>query len=148
MKVKLFATCLVDTFFPETGEATIRLLRHFGVDTEFPRDQTCCGKPPNSAGYTYEAMEAARHFLSIFNGNEPIVVPSGSCASMIKLHYPEMFRSEPKMLAKAETVAAATFELTQFLVHKLQAHKAGFCFCRNEISQCEFGVVVGNFWLK
>ncbi len=126
MKTQLFATCLVDTFFPETGEATVRLLRHFGMDVEFPKDQTCCGKPPNSAGYTYEAKEAARHFLSIFHGNAPIVIPSGSCASMIKLHYPEMFKNEPRMLEKAEAVAAATFELTQFLVHKLQAHRAGF----------------------
>jgi L-lactate dehydrogenase complex protein LldE len=125
MRAQLFATCLVDRFFPETGEATVRLLRHFGVDVDYPGKQTCCGKPPNSAGYNAEAKKAAEHFISVFEGDDPIVVPSGSCASMIKIHYPEMFEYDPRMLAKAESVADRTFELSQFLVHKLEAHKAG-----------------------
>ncbi|MDA8406347.1 MAG: (Fe-S)-binding protein [Deltaproteobacteria bacterium] len=126
MRVQLFATCLVDTFFPETGEAVVKLLRHYGVDVSYPKEQTCCGKPPNSAGYRKEARKAAEHFISVFDGTDPIVIPSGSCASMVKNHYPDLFKDDPKMFRKAEAVARRTFEFSQFLVHVLKAHESGF----------------------
>ncbi|MHB8205555.1 MAG: (Fe-S)-binding protein [Desulfomonilaceae bacterium] len=126
MRVQLFATCLVDTFFPETGEAVVKLLRHYGVDIGYPKEQTCCGKPPNSAGYRKEARKAAEHFISVFDGTDPIVIPSGSCASMVKNHYPDLFKDDPKMFRKAEAVARRTFEFSQFLVHVLKAHESGF----------------------
>ncbi len=126
MRVQLFATCLVDTFFPETGEAVVKLLRHYGVDISYPKEQTCCGKPPNSAGYRKEARKAAEHFISVFDGTDPIVIPSGSCASMVKNHYPDLFKDDPKMFRKAEAVARRTFEFSQFLVHVLKAHESGF----------------------
>ena len=125
MRVQLFGTCLVDTFYPETGEAVVRLLRHFGVEVIFPKDQTCCGKPADSAGYVREARKAAEHFISVFDGSDPIVIPSGSCASMVKNHYPALFRENDRMRQKAEETAARTYELTQFLVHVLELHKAG-----------------------
>jgi len=111
MRVQLFATCLVDTFFPETGEAVVKLLRHYRVDISYPKEQTCCGTPPNSAGYRKEARKAAEHFISVFDGTDPIVIPSGSCASMVKNHYPDLFKDDPKMFRKAEAVARRTFEL-------------------------------------
>lgn len=126
MQVQFFSTCLIDTFFPETGEATVRLLRHFDVDVVYPRGQTCCGKPPDSGGYRKEAVRAAEHFLSVFDRGDPIVIPSGSCASMVKNHYPHLFNGNDRMRQKAEETAARTYELTQFLVHVLQADKAGF----------------------
>ncbi|MBI5250638.1 MAG: (Fe-S)-binding protein [Desulfomonile tiedjei] len=125
MRVKLLGTCLVDTFFPDAGEAVVKLLRYFGVDVVYPKDQTCCGKPPNSAGYVDEARHAARHFISVFQGDEPIVIPSGSCASMVKIHYPELFENDPVMKEKAENTARRAYELTQFLVHVLKAHESG-----------------------
>lgn len=125
MRVQLFGTCLVDTFFPETGEAVVRLLRHFGVEVVFPKEQTCCGKPADSAGYVREVRKAADHFLSVFNGSDPIVIPSGSCASMVKNHYPGLFDGNDRMRRKAEETAARTYELSQFLVHVLELHKAG-----------------------
>jgi L-lactate dehydrogenase complex protein LldE len=125
MRVQLFGTCLVDTFFPDAGEAVVKLLRHFGVQVVFPRGQTCCGKPPSSAGYEEETRHAARRFLSVFKADDPIVIPSGSCASMVKTHYPALFKNEPQMKAKAEEVAARTYELSQFLVHVLKVHEAG-----------------------
>jgi L-lactate dehydrogenase complex protein LldE len=125
MRVQLFATCLVDTFFPETAEAAVRLLRHFGVEPVFPKGQTCCGKPADSGGYTYESRKAAEHFLSVFDGSDPIVIPSGSCASMVKNHYPELFKDNDRMREKAESIAARTYELSQFLVHVLKAHEVG-----------------------
>jgi len=113
--------------FPETGEATIRLLRHFGVEIGYPAGQTCCGKPAESGGYTRESRKAAEHFISVFEGTDgPIVIPSGSCASMVKNHYPELFKDDPLMRQKAEIIASRTYELTQFLVHVLKAHETGF----------------------
>lgn len=124
MQIQLFGTCLVDTMFPETGEAVMRLLRHFGVKIGYPPGQTCCGKPADSGGYTRESRKAAEHFISVFeNTDGPIVIPSGSCASMVKNHYPELFQDNPVMRQKAEVIASRTYELTQFLVHVLKAHE-------------------------
>jgi len=113
--------------FPETGEATLKLLRHFGVDVKYPKGQTCCGKPADSGGYRGESRKAAEHFISVFDGSaDPIVMPSGSCASMVKNHYPELLKDNERMRQKAEAIASRTYELTQFLVHVLHAHENGF----------------------
>ena len=127
MRIQLFGTCLIDTMFPETGEATLKLLGHFGVDIKYPKGQTCCGKPADSGGYSRESRKAAEHFISVFDGStDPIVIPSGSCASMVKNHYPELFKDNERMRQKAEAIAGRTYELTQFLVHVLHAHEKGF----------------------
>ncbi len=126
MRVQLFGTCLMDAFFPEVGEATVRLLRHFGVEVAFPQGQTCCGQPAFNAGYRTEARGAAEHFLSVFEGADSIVTPSGSCAAMVKHHYPELFRNHPTLSEKAQSVAGRVYELSQFLVRRLGADQAGF----------------------
>jgi L-lactate dehydrogenase complex protein LldE len=125
MRVLLFGTCLVDTFFPEAGEATVRLLRRFGAEPVFPKGQTCCGQPAFNAGYEAQARAAAEHFLWEFDGDDPIVTPSGSCAAMVKHHYPRLFRDDPKRLAMANRAGERIYELTQFLVHVAKAHEAG-----------------------
>ncbi|MDD3473734.1 MAG: (Fe-S)-binding protein [Syntrophaceae bacterium] len=126
MRVQLFATCLVDTFYPETGEAVLRLLRHFGVEVAYPREQTCCGKPANSGGHAKQARKAAEHFISVFRGPDPVVIPSGSCASMVKNHYPGMFHDNIRLFEASKELASRTFELSQFLVNVLKAHERGF----------------------
>jgi L-lactate dehydrogenase complex protein LldE len=125
MRVQLFTTCLIDAFFPETREAVLRLLRHFGVEVVIPRGQTCCGKPSDSGGYTRESRRAAVHFLSLFQGSDPILIPSGSCASMVKNHYPLLLGNDPRLREKAEVLAGRTYELSQFLVQVLRVHEAG-----------------------
>lgn len=126
MRVQFFSTCLVDTFFPETGEAAVKLLRHFGIDVAYPQGQTCCGKPADSGGYTAETREAAKHFLSVFSRTDgPIVMPSGSCASMVKNHYPALFKDDHTLFDQSLAVADRVYELSQFLVHVLKVHEAG-----------------------
>jgi L-lactate dehydrogenase complex protein LldE len=125
MRVQFFSTCLVDTFYPETGIAAIRLLQHFGVEISVPKGQTCCGKPSNSGGYAQPSQSAAEHFLKTFYRPEPIVIPSGSCASMVKNHYPLLFEKNPVMKAKSQEIGNRTYELTQFLVNVLKAHESG-----------------------
>lgn len=126
MRVQFFSTCLIDTFFPETGEAAVKLLRHFGVEVAYPKGQTCCGKPADSGGYTAETREAAKHFLSVFAPTDgPIVMPSGSCASMVKNHYPELFKDDRRLHDQSVAVGERVYELSQFLVHVLKVHEAG-----------------------
>src|SRR5436853_7280948 len=85
LKVSLLVTCLGDALFPEVGVATVRLLRRLGVAVDFPAAQTCCGQPHGNSGYRDDARELARHTIAAFAGAERVVVPSGSCAAMVKL---------------------------------------------------------------
>lgn len=118
-KVHFFATCLVDLFYPSVGLAGMELLRNAGLKVTLRQGQSCCGQPAFSGGYSEEAREVARAQLDAFSGEEPIVVPSGSCAGMMRSRYPELFkgdRDERKALAFSERV----YELTWFLVHVLK----------------------------
>lgn len=113
----LFATCLVDQFAPEAGLDTVRLLEREGIVIHFPEEQTCCGQPAYSSGYPDEARAVARRQLELFPEAWPVVVPSGSCAAMIRHHYPKLFAADPVLLAKATALSERVFELTEFLVH-------------------------------
>jgi L-lactate dehydrogenase complex protein LldE len=115
--VYLFATCLVDQFAPEAGLDTVRLLEREGIAVHFPEDQTCCGQPAYSSGYPDEARAVARRQLALFPEPWPVVVPSGSCAAMMRHHYPELFAGDPFLRRQAEALAERVFELTEFLVH-------------------------------
>lgn len=115
--VYLFATCLIDQFAPEAGLDTVRLLEREGITLHFPMAQTCCGQPAYSSGYPDEARAVARQQLDLFSEPWPVVVPSGSCAGMLRHHYPALFAEDPVLHAKALNLAERTYELTEFLVH-------------------------------
>jgi L-lactate dehydrogenase complex protein LldE len=125
MKVSLFITCLVDQFFPEVGVSVVRLLRRLGVEVDFPSAQTCCGQPAFNTGFTHEARELARRFISIFEESEYIVAPSGSCTSMVRVYYPELFKDDPAWQKRADSMASRTYELTEFLVNVLRVEDVG-----------------------
>ena len=91
LRVALFVTCLGDVFYPEVGEATVRLLRRLGVSVDFPLAQTCCGQPAFNAGFHAQARRVAQRNLAIFADAEYIVVPSGSCTAMMRVFYRELF---------------------------------------------------------
>ena len=114
--VYLFGTCVLDLFFPEAGMDAIRLLEREGIRVHFPQGQSCCGQPAYTSGYTDEARAVARTQLELFPNDWPLVVPSGSCAGMIRHHYGELFRSEPATLTRVEALAARTYELAEFLL--------------------------------
>src|SRR6202140_5913114 len=115
-RVGLFVTCLVDLFRPVVGFAAVKLLEEAGCIIEVPRAQTCCGQPAYNSGDRADAKAIARQVIAAFAGYDYVVAPSGSCAGMVKVHYPELFADEPAMLAEAEELAARTHELVSFLV--------------------------------
>ena len=102
MTVQLFVTCIIDTLYPETGEAVVRVLEKAGVKVSFPPGQTCCGQPAFNAGLRQQARKMAIQTIRAFEGYPgPVVVPSGSCAAMIRHSYAELFADDPKWLPRA-----------------------------------------------
>jgi L-lactate dehydrogenase complex protein LldE len=113
-----FGTCLVDLFFPQVGISAMRLLRREGIRVLYPQGQTCCGQPAHNSGYGREAREVARCQLDAFPEALPVVVPSASCAGMLRFHYPRLFAGTPDA-GRAEALASRVYELTDFLVQVL-----------------------------
>jgi L-lactate dehydrogenase complex protein LldE len=116
VRVALLVTCLVDLFRPSVGFAAVKLLEAAGCTVIVPRAQTCCGQPAYNSGDKADAKAIARQVIEAFAGFDYVVAPSGSCAGMVKVHYPELFADEPATLAKSEELAARTWELVSFLV--------------------------------
>lgn len=124
--VYFFATCVIDQFFPDAGLDAITLLEREGVRVHFPDDQTCCGQPAYTSGFHDEARAVAARQLTLFPNDWPVVVPSGSCAGMMKHHYPTLFAGDPEKKAQAERLAGRVYEFTQFLVEVLQFRPADY----------------------
>lgn len=120
-QVYLFGTCVVDLFYPEAGLDTIQLLEREGLSVHFPQGQTCCGQPAYTSGYTDEARKVARSQLALFANDWPVIVPSGSCAGMLRHHYLDLFKDEPETLKKAQALSERTFELAEFLLFVCKA---------------------------
>jgi L-lactate dehydrogenase complex protein LldE len=120
-RVSLFVTCIVDQVFPQVGIAMTEVLERLGYRVDFPASQTCCGQPAFNSGYPEEARTVARHFLNVFRDAEYIVVPSGSCASMISHHYAELFGDRPKP-------ASRVWEFSKFLLEVAQVEDVGARF--------------------
>src|SRR5215210_180092 len=120
MRVGLFVTCLVDLMRPRIGFAALELLESAGYDVIVPETQTCCGQPGYNSGDRASALQLARKTIAEFEACEYIVAPSGSCAGMIRTHYPDLFRSAPEELARVRALGDKTYELTDFLVNVLR----------------------------
>ncbi|MGE6375656.1 (Fe-S)-binding protein [Peribacillus muralis] len=127
MKVTLFATCLVDLFQSNVGKATVELLERLGCEIDFPESQICCGQPAYNSGYTKDSKEAMKKMIKTFADSEYIVTPSGSCAAMFK-EYPVLFQGDAEWEEKAVSLAARTYELTQFIVDVLKVTDVGATF--------------------
>lgn len=114
-KVALLVTCLVDQIMPDVGVATVRLLRRAGFEVDFPPAQTCCGQPFFNSGFQKEAAKLARRTIEIFEPYEAIVLPSGSCTTMIRVEYPHLLQDDAAWHGRAQALAAKTYELSLFL---------------------------------
>ena len=120
MRVVLFVTCLVDLVRPRIGFAALELLERAGCEVVVPQTQTCCGQPAYNSGDRASALALARKVIAEFEDCAYVVAPSGSCAGMIRTHYPELFSDAPSELARVRALSEKTYELTDFLVNVLR----------------------------
>jgi L-lactate dehydrogenase complex protein LldE len=123
MKVSLFVTCLADQFHPAVGMSVVRVLRRQGCEVDFPEGQICCGQPAMNSGYPAEARTVARRLVESLAKAEHVVSPSGSCCGMIRHHFHTLFADDAGLLREAESLAARTYEFSQFMVKVLGVEK-------------------------
>jgi L-lactate dehydrogenase complex protein LldE len=118
--VYLFGTCLVDLFVPEAGLDAVHLLEREGLRVLFPQEQSCCGQPAYTSGNPDSARAVARAQIDLFTEPWPIVVASGSCAGMMRHHWPALFADDPEYAERAKRIAERVFEFAEFLVRMLR----------------------------
>lgn len=127
-KVALFITCIGDQFFPQVGECVVKILRRLEVEVTFNPAQTCCGQPAFNTGYRQEAKGVAARVLDLFEDADYVVAPSGSCTSMVRVFYPELFAGDPGLLHKWERLKDRFYEFSEFLVGVLKVEDVGARF--------------------
>lgn len=127
-RVSLFVTCVVDQLFPRVGLAMADVLERLGYSIDFPEAQTCCGQPAFNSGFRDEARDVARHFLAVFRDADYVVVPSGSCTSMITHHMAEILTGEER--DEARRIAPRVWEFSKFLTEVAQVEDVGARFER------------------
>ena len=127
MRIALFVTCLADAMFPQVGQATVRLLERLGHEVVFPTEQTCCGQMHVNTGYQDEALPLVRHHVEVFGPYEVVVAPSGSCVGSVRHQHAMVARraGDEALAARAEAVAAKTYELSELLVDVLGIEDVG-----------------------
>ncbi len=127
MKINILIPCFVDQLFPSVGISVVRVFEKLGHTVEFNQGIFCCGQPAFNAGFWEESREIGARVLEALKGEDPIVVPSGSCAAMVKNFYPELFRSTPRAEVAIQ-VSHRTFEFSSFLVDRLGVTDVGSRF--------------------
>lgn len=123
--VSIFVTCIVDQLFPRVGLAMVDVLERLGFAIDFREQQTCCGQPAFNSGYRDEARAVARHFQKVFLGAEYIVVPSGSCTSMLSHHMAEMFEPGTPEHSEALNLHPRVYEFSRFLTEIAKVDDVG-----------------------
>ena len=117
-RVQLMATCLCDAFHDDVAVATVQALEHLGCTVDFPEGQTCCGQPAFNGGDWAASRRVVRHTVKTFTGDDPVVLPSGSCAAMLFHGAPLEFEREPD-LPDVEALGRRAWELGDFIVNGL-----------------------------
>jgi L-lactate dehydrogenase complex protein LldE len=125
MRVALFIPCLIDQFHPQVGKNVVRILKKLGVEVDFRDEHTCCGQPFFNAGYWKKAIPLAKRTIKAFKNARIVVAPSGSCVTMIRKHYLELFRDTPVWLDQAQELSEKTYEFSEFLIHVIQVDDLG-----------------------
>ena len=127
-RVGLFVTCLVDLFRPSVGFAAVKLLEDAGCEVHVPVTQTCCGQPAYNSGDRQDTREIAEQVIAAFEGFDHVVAPSGSCAGMLKKHYPTLFKGDAAWQARAEAFSAKVHELVSFIADVRGVHEVSATF--------------------
>jgi L-lactate dehydrogenase complex protein LldE len=129
-EVRVFATCLAEQFFPAAVESVVKVLERLKLKVRPMRRAFCCGQAPFNEGLRNDALDLARRFLGQCEPGVPIVIPSGSCASMVRNFYPDLLAAEPELVAQAAAIRPWVFEFSQFLVNVLKVKYVGARFER------------------
>ncbi len=116
IKASVFITCLVDQLFPTIGTSLVRVLRKAGIEVVIPKNQTCCGQPLFNSGFRKDAKQLAKHNIKELANSQYIVVPSGSCAAMMKVFYGDLFADDDEMRSLASSLSSKVYELSEFIV--------------------------------
>ncbi|HEY8026486.1 MAG TPA: (Fe-S)-binding protein [Burkholderiaceae bacterium] len=132
MRVGLFFTCLIDTMRPEIGFSVLKLLESAGCEVVVPESQTCCSQPAYNSGDRAASRALAEKFVAEFEQFDYVVIPSGSCGGMVRVHYADLFAGDPAWSVRMQALAPRVFELTEFLYGVLKLDQASI------ISQSEF----------
>ena len=125
MRIGLFVTCVNDLMYPGTGQAVVRILHRLGHTVDFPAAQTCCGQMHSNSGYRAETMPLLRRFVDVFEPYEAVVVPSGSCAAMVRDTYPRLADDDPTLAGRVAALAPRVYELSELLVDVLGVTDVG-----------------------
>lgn len=128
MRVALFVTCVNDTLFPGTGRAVVRLLERLGHEVVFPEEQTCCGQMHYNSGYRRPAARLAVRFARTFRDADAVVVPSASCAAMVRDQYPRLGAAGSRLSRRMAALGPRVYDLTEFLVDVLELTDVGAYF--------------------
>src|SRR5690625_4876887 len=125
MRIALFISCVNDTLFPDTGRAVVDLLEQLGHEVLIPEGQTCCGQMHYNTGYRRPATRFAVRFVQTFDGADAVVLPSASCAAMVRGHYPRLGQSGSRLSRKVADLAPRVYDLTELLVDVLGVTDVG-----------------------
>jgi len=128
MRVSIFVTCLVDQLFPKVALSMATVLERLGYEIDFREEQTCCGQPAFNSGFREEARTVARHFLTVFEDAEYIVLPSGSCTAMCGHHMAELFRDDAALLQRVQRIEPRIWEFSRFLLEVAKVEDVGASF--------------------
>ncbi|MDP4267992.1 MAG: (Fe-S)-binding protein [Bacteroidota bacterium] len=148
MKVELFIPCFVDQLYPEVGVAMAKVLKKY-VEVGYNPDQTCCGQLAFNSGYWDHAKSVGEKFIRTFAndlGDKLIVVPSASCASMVKKYYHELFYNTA-LHNEYQLIQKRMFEFTDFLVNVLEIDDVGATF-KEKITYHDSCAAVREYGLK
>ena len=124
-KATLFVTCIIDQMYPQVGVSVVKVLRRLGVEVDFPMDQTCCGQPVYNSGFTHQSRKLAKRVLRQLRDCRYVVVPSGSCAAMMRVFYLDLFKHDPELLQQAQDLSAKVYEFSEYLVKVLGVGEVG-----------------------
>ena len=129
-EVQLFATCLGEEFYPEVNDAAATVLERLRLKVRPLKRAFCCGQVAFNEGFREEAKSLARRFLDSCEPGVPVIVPSGSCSSMLKIFYGDLLSDDADLLARANAMRPWLFEFSQFLVDVLKVKFVGARFER------------------
>jgi len=118
--VILWADTFNNYFFPETAQAAVEVLEHYGYHVKVPMQHLCCGRPLYDYGFLTRAKQYLARILDVMEPDissaTPILVLEPSCCSV--------FRDEMNGLMPdsglAHRLMQNTFLLSEFLEKKVK----------------------------